>query len=59
MHWQIYEGIPQCKVCALGILNDLYYFEPEVSGYDDITAEKLKSFVLEKLAPYSDENIEF
>jgi hypothetical protein len=48
-----------CKVCALAVLNDFYYFEPDVEGYDNCTAEELKKVVLEKLLPYSDESIEF
>lgn len=48
-----------CKICALAILNDLYYFEPEVEGYGGCTAEELKNFVTGKLMPYSDESIEF
>lgn len=48
-----------CRVCALAVLNDLYYFEPDVNGYNDCTAEELKKIVAEKLLPYSDELIEF
>ncbi|WP_196158656.1 hypothetical protein [Reinekea sp. G2M2-21] len=48
-----------CKICALAVINDFYYFEPDVEGYGACTAEELKKAVLEKLAPYSDESIEF
>ncbi len=48
-----------CKTCALAILNDLYYFEPNVEGYSDCTADELKDFVKDKLKPYSDESIKF
>jgi hypothetical protein len=48
-----------CRICALAVLNDLYYFEPDVEGYGDCTAEDLKNFVTAKLLPYSDESINF
>ncbi|MGR6872726.1 hypothetical protein ACU6U9_10550 [Pseudomonas sp. HK3] len=48
-----------CKTCALAILNDMYYFEPDMSGYDSCTADELKIFVKNKLKPYSDESIKF
>ncbi|MGD8914939.1 MAG: hypothetical protein PVJ68_19720 [Candidatus Thiodiazotropha sp.] len=44
-----------CRTCALAVLNDLYYFEPDIEGYEGCTAEDLKKFVIEKLLPYSDE----
>lgn len=48
-----------CKTCALAILNDLYYFEPDVDGYHGCTADELRNFVKDKLRPYSDEAIKF
>ncbi|WLQ16707.1 hypothetical protein O5O45_12340 [Hahella aquimaris] len=41
--------------CARSILNDLYYFEPELGYYDGSSKEELKRFVCSKLQPYSDE----
>ena len=49
----------EVRVCAKGILNDIYYFQPDVEGYDGCSAKELKSFVTSKLEPYSDENIVF
>ncbi|AZZ92883.1 hypothetical protein EUZ85_19995 [Hahella sp. KA22] len=40
--------------CARSILNDLYYFEPELGYYDGCSDEELKRFVCTKLQPYSD-----
>ncbi|MBU6954012.1 hypothetical protein [Hahella sp. HN01] len=40
--------------CARAILNDLYYFEPELGYYDGCSNEELKRFVCTKLQPYSD-----
>lgn len=42
------------RVCAGAILNNLYYFEPELGGYGECSAEDLKKFVRNKLEPYSD-----
>ena len=38
------------KICALAVLNDLYYFEPEVEGFSTCAADELKEAVLEKLS---------
>ena len=43
-----------CRICALAVLNDLYYFEPDIEGYAGCSAEELKTVVLKKLSPYSD-----
>lgn len=43
------------KTCAYAVLNDLYYFEPDTEGYEGYSPEKLKIFVKEKLAQYSDD----
>ena len=51
-----YTSSKACKTCALSILNDLYYFEPDVTGFNEVTAEELKAFVNEKLETYSDES---
>jgi len=57
-------GIEKCtqkkasKSCALAILNDLYYFEPDVANYGDCTTSELKAYVREKLRLYSDESID-
>jgi len=48
-----------CRMCALAVLNDFYYFEPDVEGYSECTAEELKKIIKRKLLPYSDEAIEF
>lgn len=48
-----------CRICALAMLNDIYYFEPDVDGYLGCTAEELKKTIMEKLSPYSDEVIDF
>lgn len=48
-----------CRVCALAVLNNFYYFEPNVEGYTSCTEGQLKKIVLDKLYPYSDESIEF
>lgn len=48
-----------CRTCALAVLNELYYFEPDVEGYGGCTMEDLKKYVMEKLTPYSDESIKF
>ncbi|SMF41427.1 hypothetical protein [Pseudobacteriovorax antillogorgiicola] len=43
------------KTCAEAILNDLYYFEPEVGQFEDYDSQGLKSFAMKALAPYSDD----
>ena len=43
------------QICARAILNDLYYFEPEVGKYDGCTSIELKEFAEKKLKYYSDE----
>ncbi len=47
------------KTCALGVLNDLYYFEPYTEGFNGCSEEGLKRYVKDTLEPYSDENIKF
>ncbi len=42
----------------MAILNDLYYFEPMIMGYEGCSYHELKGFVKDKLEPYSDENFE-
>ncbi len=43
------------KICCGAILNNLYYFEPELGSYNGCTSSELKSFVVDKLQSYSDE----
>ncbi|WP_154224791.1 hypothetical protein [Marinicella rhabdoformis] len=40
------------KMCALGILDDLISFEPDIEGYSKISAEQLDSWVYKKLRKY-------
>jgi len=47
---------PSVKACVAAILNNFYYFEPEVGDFGDYSQDELKSMVREKLAPYSDEH---
>lgn len=48
-----------CKVCALSVLNDIFYFSPEIGDYKGCSNMELEKFVTTKLCPYSDENIRF
>jgi len=43
------------KHCVAAILNNFFYFEPVVDGYDGIEESDLKNLIKEELAPYSDE----
>jgi hypothetical protein len=43
------------RKCANGILNNLYYFEPELGGYIGHSCEELAIFVEKKLRVYRDE----
>lgn len=43
-----------CRICPLATLNNLYYFEPNVAGYEHCSDSELKAFVSKKLLPYSD-----
>ena len=43
------------KICAGAILNNLYYFEPELGGYSGCTSSELKQFAIKMLQPYSDD----
>ena len=45
-----------CKICVLGVLNDLYYFQPCVGDYKECSANELKNYVLNILQPFNDEN---
>ncbi len=45
----------QARKCAYAILNDLYYFEPEVGSFSNRSFEEIAKFVENKLRPYSDE----
>ena len=47
-----------CRLCASSILNNLYYFDADVSGYVNETAEEIEQFVRAKLEPYSDEALD-
>ena len=42
------------KKCALAILNNLFYFEPEVGCYDGCENAELKKYANEKLEQYKD-----
>ncbi|MEF3075415.1 hypothetical protein V2P20_10280 [Methylobacter sp. Wu1] len=44
------------KICANSILNNLYYFEPEIGSYSGCTTAQLKEFANNKLEVYSDDN---
>jgi hypothetical protein len=44
------------KICANSILNNLYYFEPEIGSYSGCTSTQLKEFANNKLEAYSDDN---
>lgn len=46
------------RICASSILNDLYYFEPELGRYRNCTAEGLKDSLTSKLKDYSDESLD-
>lgn len=41
--------------CAYAILNDLYYFEPELGSYSNHGAEHILNFVRSRLGEYADE----
>jgi hypothetical protein len=43
------------QICARSILNNFFYFEPELGTYKGWDAEELKVFIVEKLLPYSDQ----
>lgn len=43
------------RKCAYAVLNDLYYFEPEVGSYQNHSENELLSFVKGKLIQYADE----
>lgn len=45
-----------CRICAKAILNNLYYFEPMIEGYQGCSEDELEEFVKDRLEPYSDEN---
>lgn len=45
---------PGKRMCIEAVLNDIYYFEPDLGGYNGCTAEELKVFVTTKLYDYSD-----
>ena len=53
----IEEGldVETVRRCANAILNDLYYFGPEVRSYTEHAYEEIESFVKNKLEPYADE----
>lgn len=42
------------RKCAYAILNDLFYFSPDVGNYTGHSFEEIESFVKEKLSPYAD-----
>ena len=46
--------LEKVRKCAYCILNNLYYFQPDVSNYKDHSYEHILSFVREKLSDYSD-----
>ena len=47
--------VPASRKCARAILNDLYYFSPEVGTYTGHSAEHIESFVRGRLKIYADE----
>ena len=47
--------IEATRKCAYVILNDLYYFGPELGSYDNHTYEQIESFVKKKLKYYADD----
>lgn len=44
------------RICTLGILNDLFYFELEVRDGEDLYANKIKKEFKEKIFLYNDDN---
>lgn len=48
-----------CKICAKAILNDLYYFKPELNMDTKYSAEEFECIMKKKLSAYSDESITF
>ncbi|MDN3454655.1 MULTISPECIES: hypothetical protein [unclassified Psychrobacter] len=46
------------KICTLGILNDLSYFELEVKDVSDLYVNKIKKEFKEKMSLYHDDNFE-
>lgn len=47
------------KICSKAILNDLYYFEPDITNYYNMSNSELKEYVKKNLNAYSDENIKW
>ena len=43
------------KICSAAILNDLYYFEPELGSWSDCAITELKKIATAKLSPFSDD----
>ncbi len=50
-----HSSAPSVKACVAAILNNFYYFEPELGDFADFSEDELKSMVREKLVRYSDE----
>ncbi len=49
------SDIEPARKCANAILNDLYYFQPELGSYNKHSYEQIEKIIKEKLEPYSDE----
>nr|WP_315484342.1 hypothetical protein [uncultured Undibacterium sp.] len=50
-----HSSLESVRKCAYAILNDLYYFEPELGSYDNHSAEDILKFVKLELNEYADE----